>query len=73
MLENRGIPAVSITLLKEVTEKVKPPRSLFVPYPLGFPLGRPNDPELQKKIIIESLSMLSEEVTESLVRDFIDK
>ena len=70
MLENRGIPTASITLLKEVTEKVRPPRSLFVPYPLGYPLGEPHNPVLQKRIILEALSLLSREVNEFLLKDF---
>ncbi|MFH1964312.1 MAG: hypothetical protein ABIJ42_02110 [Acidobacteriota bacterium] len=70
VLENRGIPTVSITLLKEVTKKVLPPRSLFVPYPLGYPLGEPNNPDLQNRIIKEALTMLSTEVSEPLVKDF---
>lgn len=70
VLENRGIPTVSITLLKEVTKKVLPPRSLFVPYPLGYPLGEPNNPGLQNMIIKEALTLLSTEVSEPLVKDF---
>ena len=72
VLENRGIPTVSITLLKEVTEKVRPPRSLYVPYPLGYPLGEPNNPDLQKRIIKEALSLLLTEVTEPLIKDFLE-
>lgn len=70
VLENHEIPTVSITLLKEVTEKVRPPRSLFVPYPLGYPLGEPHNPELQNRIIMRALSMLATEVDEYLVEDF---
>jgi len=70
VFQNRGIPAVSISLLREVTEKVKPPRSLFVPFPLGYPLGRENDPEIQKSIIREALSMLKENPETPLVRDY---
>lgn len=58
-IEKVGITTVSITLLKEVTEKIQPPRAMFVPYPLGYPLGKANDPELQTSIIKEALSLLS--------------
>lgn len=50
-----------ISLLREVTEKVHPPRSLFVPYPFGYPLGRPNDPEIQRRVILAALTMLEDE------------
>lgn len=50
-VERRGIPTVSLTLMPDVTAKVRPPRSLAVPYALGHPLGRPGDPALQRRIL----------------------
>lgn len=57
-IERRGITTVSISLLREVSEVIRPPRALFVPYPLGYPLGRPNDSSLQHSIIAAGLSIL---------------
>jgi hypothetical protein len=51
---------VSITLLREVTDRVAPPRALFVDRPLGYPLGAPNDAALQTRIILAALALLSE-------------
>ncbi len=48
-----------MTLLREVTEKVDPPRALFADYPLGYPLGAPHDPGLQRSIVEASLSLLT--------------
>lgn len=70
VLEKRGIPTICVTLLKEVTEKVRPPRSLFVPFPLGYPLGEPHNPGLQKRILMDALSLLYCEVNEFLLKDF---
>lgn len=58
MIEKAGIPTVSVTMLREVTEKVNPPRALFVDTPLGYPLGRSHDPGLRKQIIRAALSLL---------------
>lgn len=58
-IEYAGITTVSISLLREITEKIKPPRALFVPYPLGHPLGEPNDSELQTRIIHTAFALLS--------------
>ena len=58
VIEKQGIPTVSITLLREVTKKVRPPRSLFVDQPLGYPLGRPNDAEMQREILVATLRLL---------------
>jgi hypothetical protein len=37
---------------------IRPPRSLFVPFKLGFPLGEPNNAELQHRVIAAALSLL---------------
>jgi len=68
LIENAGIPTASITLLPEVTERVRPPRALVVDRPLGYPLGAPNDANLQKQIIRSALAMLSEQVAGMLLR-----
>lgn len=59
--ENAGIVTVSISLYTFVTEKVLPPRALCVPFPLGFPLGKDHDPELQRKVILAAFDLLREE------------
>lgn len=46
-------------MLTEVTAKVRPPRALSVPWPLGFPLGAPGDGALQRKVLRALLSLLS--------------
>jgi len=57
-LERRGIATTSVTVLPEITRKVRTPRALSVPYPLGYPLGRPNDVELQTRIVRAALALL---------------
>jgi hypothetical protein len=58
-IEYAGITTVSISLLREITEKIRPPRALFVPFPLGYPLGEPNNPNLQLRIMRAAFSLLS--------------
>ena len=70
VIERAGIPTVSVSLLREITERVAPPRALYVDYPLGYPLGAPNNPALQEKIILASLGMVSEGVPPTIIRDF---
>ena len=57
-IERAGIATVSISLLREVTSVIKPPRALFVPFPMGYPLGAPNDAPLQHRIIAAALGLL---------------
>ena len=60
-VEAAGISTVSITLDESITKRVKPPRALSVPYRFGYPLGEPNNPELQHAIIAEALELLADE------------
>ena len=56
-IEAEGLPTVTIVLLREHAEKVKPPRALFVPFPYGYPLGRPDDGEFQHRVLGASLAL----------------
>ncbi len=58
VIEKTGIATVGLSLLREVTERVRPPRSLYVPFPLGYPLGRPREPLLQREILRSALHLL---------------
>lgn len=49
---------------------VKPPRALFVPYPFGYPLGEPNNPQLQRQIISVALQLLNSKEALPLLVDF---
>lgn len=60
-IERRGIATVSIVLLHEIAEKVRPPRALSVEFPHGYPLGRPNDAAIQREVILDALRLLERE------------
>jgi hypothetical protein len=59
-LERQGISTVAIQLLRKVAEKVRPPRALCVPFPHGYPLDKPDDPQRQQAIIEAALKMLED-------------
>lgn len=69
VIEKQGIPTTSISLLRKVTEKVKPPRSLFVDLPLGYPLGRPHDPAMQREILLAVLHLLESDQALPILED----
>lgn len=68
-IERRGIPTVSIQLLREVAEKVRPPRALLVPFDHGYPLGRPDDPEIQRAVVAAALELLEESGPAPVLRE----
>jgi hypothetical protein len=71
VLEAAGVATTSISLVREHTEKVKPPRALWVPFPFGYALGRPDDPALQHRVLRAALDLLAEPAG-PVLRDFPD-
>lgn len=57
-MEERGIATVVLSCLEEVSEKVGPPRRLSLPFPLGYPLGEPERPDLQREILLRALALV---------------
>ncbi len=58
-LEQTGISTVCIVMRREVAQNVKPPRTLFVHFPLGAPLGPANDAETHRSVIRQALDVLA--------------
>lgn len=57
-IEAAGIPTVGISILREVTEKVRPPRTLFLRYPFGHPMGEAFQVAQQRTILLDALNAL---------------
>ena len=57
-LERKGISTVAIQLLREVAQRVQPPRALFVPFPHGYPLDAPGEPSRQHAVLEAALCLL---------------
>lgn len=60
-LERRGITTVCLMLLRSVAEKVRPPRSLLLPFRHGYPLGEPHDPTAQRAVLEAALRVIEGE------------
>jgi len=57
-IERTGIPTTCQVYLRDAAERLRPPRALLVPFPHGYALGRPNDPELQREVLRQTLALL---------------
>ena len=60
-LESEGIMTTGIALVRENAEALQPPRLLWVSFPLGYPLGKPNDADFQHRVIEASLALLNKD------------
>ena len=49
-----------ISLVRENTMSMQPPRALWVTFPLGRPLGKPDDAAFQHRVIDAALNLLTE-------------
>ena len=58
-LETEGLATTGISLVREHTEAMAPPRVLWVPFPLGRPLGAAGDPAFQHRVIAAALALLA--------------
>jgi len=62
-IEEAGIPTITLSSALDITSLVKPPRAVFVNFPLGHQAGRPFDPEGQTRIILDALHLLETATT----------
>lgn len=57
-LEEEGVPTTQISLVREHTEVINPPRALWVPFILGRPFGVPGDAAFQRRVLLAVLGLL---------------
>ena len=69
-LEDEGIPSVGISLVREHSQKMRPPRALWVPFMLGRPLGTPDAPDFQRQVLRAALELLEAPDGPVVLRDF---
>ena len=55
-VEAAGIPTLCMSSALDITRSVNPPRAAFLDFPLGHTTGKPAQPELQRRILIDALS-----------------
>lgn len=57
-IEAAGITTVSVTVRPDITRAVRVPRAAYVRFPLGNLFGEPGQPEVQRRILKEVLSIV---------------
>jgi hypothetical protein len=58
VFEAAGLSTVVFGSMREVVERMVPPRALYCEFPLGRPLGKPSDPEFQTDVLRRGLQLL---------------
>ncbi len=57
-IESQGISTVGISIVREISEKVKPPRTYFLRYPFGHAMGEVFNKPQQETIFKDCLEVL---------------
>ena len=63
---------MSISLIREHSAALAPPRALWVPFMLGRPLGVPNDAQFQTRVLQAALDLLGR-TAGPLIEDFAEE
>jgi hypothetical protein len=67
VIEKAGIATVTLASTLSVAERMKPPRALWADFPLGRPLGHPQDAAFQHDVLRRAFALLDESVGPVLV------
>ena len=70
MLEERGFSTVTLASVRVQAEKTRPPRALWTAAPLGRPVGEPDDPAFQLRVIRAALALLERPDGPVILEDF---
>jgi len=57
-IERAGIPTIGISIVREYSAKVRPPRTLFLRWPFGHPLGEADNRPQQRAVLLEAFRAL---------------
>lgn len=68
-IEKAGIPTIGISIVREYSVKVKPPRTVFLRWPFGHPLGEPFKRDQQRVVLAEALRALCDISAPGEIRD----
>jgi len=57
-IEAAGIPTIGISIVRGYSEEVRPPRTVFLRWPFGHPLGEPGRSQQQRAVLLEAFRHL---------------
>ena len=57
-MELAGIPTLTMSVGRDITEHLRPPRAVFLDYPMGNEIGRPGNIEEQRHIVRSAFAAL---------------
>lgn len=68
-VEAAGVPTVGVSIVRTYSEEVRPPRTVFVRWPYGHPLGEAFNAPQQRTVIRDALRVLAEAAEPGVIVD----
>lgn len=68
IFEEAGLATVTLGSIRKQIESTAPPRGLWCDFPLGRPLGKPDDADFQHRVLEHAFSLLS--ASEPVLEEF---
>ena len=68
-IEAAGVATVSLSIVREVTEKTPPPRALYLRFPFGHALGEPGKRDQQFAVLYMAFRLLFEADRPGIIRE----
>ena len=72
IFEQAGLSTVIFASVRGIVERSRPPRALYCNFPFGRPIGDPNDPAFQMRVLMAGFELLKEKSAPVLV-DYPEK
>ena len=60
VIEASSIPTIGISIVRKYTEQTRAPRSVFLKWPFGHPLGEPGKIAQQRRVMEDAFKALIE-------------
>jgi hypothetical protein len=60
VFEAAGLATIVLSSIRDVAERIHPPRALHCEFPLGRPLGKPGDADFQHDVLARAFALLLE-------------
>jgi len=73
VIESSGIPTVVVATGRDLTVQVRPPRALFVNFPMGNNFGAPGAVDQQRRILRRALELTHEIRTAGTIVDLDER
>ncbi len=69
MVEEHGIATIGVSIVRKFSEEVRPPRTVFVKWPYGHPLGEPGHVNQHRAVLENAFDLLETASEPGIIRD----